>query len=69
MADIGTWLEMTKGMVHSGSTFPGTITMDEEDMFFLNKMFEAELQPVFWISPIWDTRRDEQDVSEDSDNR
>ena len=62
-------VEMTMGSLHSGSTFPGSITLDEDDMYFLNKMFEAGLQPVFWISPIWDTRRDEQDVSEDSNNR
>lgn len=68
MADIGTWLEMTRGDIHSGSTFGGTITLDEENMDDLNKMFEAGLQPVFWISPIWDTRRDEKDVSADNDS-
>ncbi len=62
-------VHMTMGSLHSGSTFPGSITLDEDDMEFLDRMFKAGLQPVFWISPIWDTRRDEQDVSEDSDNR
>jgi hypothetical protein len=66
MADIGDLIRMTRGDLHSGSTFHGTITLDEENMDQLNKMFEAGLQPVFWISPVWDTRRDEQDVSEDS---
>lgn len=62
-------VQMTMGSLHSGSTFPGSITLDEETMDDLNRMFEAGLQPVFWISPIWDTRRDEKDVSEDSNNR
>ena len=52
-------VQMTMGDIHSGSTFSGTITLDEENMDQLNKMFEAGLQPVFWISPIWDTRSDE----------
>ena len=61
-------VEMTIGSLHSGSTFSGTITLQEDDMDDLNKMFEAGLQPVFWISPIWDTRRDEKDVSADNDS-
>lgn len=56
-------VQMTMGNLHSGSTFHGTILLDEEDMDCLNAMFEANLQPVFWISPVWDTRRDEKDVS------
>ena len=60
---------LTAGNLHSGSTFPGTITLREDDMDDLNKMFEAGLQPVFWIGPIWDTRRDEKDVSESNGDR
>lgn len=63
------YAKKTMGMIHSGSTFHGTITLDEEDMDQLNEMFEADLQPIFWISPVWDTRRDEKDVSENNDHR
>lgn len=40
----------TAGNLHSGSTFPGTIVLDEEDAEFFDQMLVSGLQVVFWTS-------------------
>ena len=67
MADIGDWIE-AMGNLPADFTFHGTVTMQEKHMDRLNKIFEAGLQPVIRISSIWDTRRDEKDVSANDDS-
>ena len=43
-------LRLTSGNLHSGSTFPGTITLDAEDEEYFNQMLVSGLQIVFWTS-------------------
>jgi len=43
-------VRLTTGSLHSGSTFQGTIILDEDSFIDLERMFIAGLQPVFWIS-------------------
>jgi hypothetical protein len=67
MSDIGDWIE-AMGNLPKDFTFHGTVTMREKHMDRLNKIFAAGLRPVIRISPIWDTRRDEKDVSVNNDS-
>lgn len=44
-------INMTAGSLHAGSTFPGKIYLDADSREFLQMMFEADLQVVFWVTP------------------
>jgi len=39
----------TRGNMHSGATFPGTITLDEDAETDFQAMLDDELQVVFWV--------------------
>lgn len=44
-------IEHTIGPLHTGSTYRAVIYVDEDSAEFLQGMFDADLQPVFWASP------------------
>jgi len=42
-------VQLSMGDFHSGTTFPGTIELDEEDAAELRRALRDGFQPVFWI--------------------
>ena len=44
-------LALTAGDLHAGSTFPATITVDEDTAEELRAALNAGYQPVFWMAP------------------
>lgn len=46
--------ELSKGSFHSGTTFPGTITLDKEDEREFYKAILNGYQPCFWVSACGD---------------
>lgn len=44
------YIDATALDLHPGSTFPGTITLEDDAAYDFEIMLEGGLQPVFWVS-------------------
>ena len=45
------YIELSSGQFHSGTTFHGTIELDDGDAEELRKAMDDGYRPTFWISP------------------